>query len=467
MIWDLKQFGDSTALIEGDKTYTYSVLSASSEEIAAQLAPRSLAFILCTNTAGSVSGYLGLVNAGHVPLLLDSQISRELLNNLRETYRPAYLWVPESMEMEFPAEKCVYRSLGYSLLDTGVTDPYALHPELCVLISTSGSTGSPKLVRQARKNILSNTKSIIEYLGIDSTERAITSLPMNYVYGLSVLNTHIYAGASLVLTEKNPYSKQFWNLVREHEVTSFAGVPFTYEMMDKLRITKLDLPSLRYMTQAGGKLSPELQKKFALYAQERGMRFVVMYGASEATARMGYLPPDRAIEKQGSMGIPIPGGRFELVDVDEKPIAESGQVGELVYYGENVTLGYSVQGSDLAKEDENKGRLGTGDMAYRDDDGFYYIVGRKKRFLKMLGKRVNLDETESILKKQFQTLDIACSGKDDELRIFVVDESLMDPVADYVFKELDINRRLLRLQTISEIPKNNSGKILYSALEDL
>ena len=250
-------------------------------------------------------------------------------------------------------------------------------------------------------------------------------------------------------------------------MTSFAGVPFTYEMIDKLNILKLQMPTLRTLTQAGGKLSPDLHRKYAQWAGENGKDFVVMYGASEATARMVYLPSDRSLEKQGSMGIPIPGGRFELIDADGAVIDAPDQVGELVYYGENVTLGYALTGADLIKPDENRGRLLTGDMARRDADGFYYIVGRKKRFLKILGKRVNLDEVERLLKRRFDTVDIACAGKDDELWIYVVDEKLKGEVVEYVFSEMDINRKLQKVAVIPEIPKNASQKILYSELPAL
>ena len=466
-MWNLCEKGASVALIDGCRNVTYAELYAICDLLGKQIPNRSLVFCLCTNTVGSVAGYLAFTEGGQVPLLLDSKISNDLLKQLMESYRPAYLWIPSTMIDQFTDCNFVFAIEGYSLLKTNYDPSYPMSEDLCVLISTSGSTGSPKLVRQSYTNIMSNTKAIIEYLGITPEECSITSLPMNYVYGLSVLNTHIYTGASLVLTDMIPYAKQFWEIVADKEVTSFAGVPFTYEIMDKLHILKLDLPHLRTLTQAGGKLSPELHLKYAKWAEENGKHFVVMYGASEATARMGYLPYDRSIEKQGSMGIPIPGGRFELIGADGEIINDPDQVGELVYYGDNVTLGYALTGADLIKPDENHGRLETGDMAKRDADGFYYIVGRKKRFLKMLGKRTNLDEVERLLKRHFDTVDIACSGKDDELWIYVVDEALKDEVVEYVFTELAINRKLQKVGVIPEIPKNDSQKIRYSALPEL
>ena len=466
-MWNLADKGDKVAMIEGERKLTYAELDGLCGQIAGQMSERSLVFCLCTNTAASVAGYLAFTEHGHVPLLLDAKISRDLLNQLIQAYHPAWIWAPEDMAEKLPEGDMALELEGYRLQSVNAGAPFAMNKALCVLISTSGSTGSPKLVRQTYENIRSNTLAIIEYLDITPEERAITSLPMNYVYGLSVVNTHIYAGATLVLTSLNPYAKKFWDLVDREGVTSFAGVPFTYETIDKLRILKRDLPSLKTMTQAGGKLSPELHQKLAAWAMENGKRFIVMYGASEATARMGYLPPERSLEKQGSMGIPIPGGRFELIGADGEVIDAPDQVGELVYYGKNVTLGYALTGEDLDKPDENHGRLVTGDMARRDADGFYYIVGRKKRFLKILGKRINLDDVERLLKKRFDTGVIACGGKDDELWIYVVDPALEDAVVEYVFTEMDINRKLQKSGVIQAIPRNTSQKVLYSQLPPL
>lgn len=466
-MWNLKDKGDRIALIEGERNLSYAELDGLCQRIVAPMGERSLVFCLCSNTVGSVAGYLAFTESGHVPLLLDAKISRELLAELIDAYRPAWFWAPVDMADKLPEHRVVLETEGYGLMAAQTEAPFAMNPALCLLISTSGSTGSPKLVRQSYENIRSNTLSIIEYLGITPSERAITSLPMNYVYGLSVVNTHIYAGATLILTGLNPYAKKFWDLVDGAGATSFAGVPFTYETIDKLRILKRELPSLRTLTQAGGKLSPELHRKLAAWAAECGKRFVVMYGASEATARMGYLPPERSLEKQGSMGIPIPGGRFELIGAEGEVIDAPEQVGELVYYGPNVTLGYALRGEDLIKPDENHGRLVTGDMARRDADGYYTIVGRKKRFLKILGKRVNLDDVERLLKRRFDTGEIACGGKDDMLWIYVVDPALADEAVEYVFAEMDINRKLQKAGVIPAIPRNASQKVLYSELPPL
>ena len=304
----------------------------------------------------------------------------------------------------------------------------------------------------------------MDYLGLGESEKPITTLPMNYTYGLSIINSHLFVGATILVTDRGLMQKEFWTFFKKQGATSFGGVPYTYEMLDRLRFFKMDLPTLRYSTQAGGKLTPELHKKFAEYAQAKGVKFIVMYGQCEATARMGYLPADKSIEKYGSMGIAIPGGQFKLIDIDGNEIKEPLTTGELVYKGDNVTLGYAECGDDLKKGDERKGILQTGDMAQFDEEGFYYIVGRKKRFLKIYGNRVNLDEIDRMIKTKFDNIDCASTGVDDHMYIFVTDSSIAHDVKAFVVSKTGLNQAAFKTVVIDEIPKNDAGKTLYKEL---
>jgi acyl-CoA synthetase (AMP-forming)/AMP-acid ligase II len=316
-------------------------------------------------------------------------------------------------------------------------------------------------VRQSGENIASNTRSIIEYLKINPEDRAITTLPMSYTYGLSIITTHLSVGAALILTNKTLMNREFWNSLKTHEATTFGGVPYTYEMLKRLRFGRMELPSIKYLTQAGGKLSPELCAEFADICARKGMEFIVMYGQAEATARMSYLPWEYARSKPGSMGIAIPGGEFWITGDDGNRVTAPGVVGELVYRGKNVTLGYAESRFDLARGDERGGVLHTGDMARFDEDGFYYIAGRKKRFLKLFGNRVNLDEVEGLLKKA--GFDCACGGVDDALRIYAACEP--EEVRKFILNGTGINPAGFSVVGIDEIPSNESGKVLYSELE--
>jgi len=456
---------DRKAFITSNGTsMTYAELNATINDLVNYMPERNLAFCLCENSIASVVGYLSCLNAGVVPLLVDKRIDRELLKQLLQVYKPGFLYVPTENVEEFDSYSVLKEVMNYSLIKSKENDKAELNEELALLLTTSGSTGSPKLVRQSYNNIQSNAEAIAEYLELNKEERPITTLPMNYTYGLSIINSHLLVGATILLTDATMNMKPFWDFFKSEQGTSFGGVPFTYEMLKKVRFFKMDLPSLRYMTQAGGKLSPELHKEFAQWCVERNKKFIVMYGQTEATARMAYLPADKSVEKYGSMGVAIPGGRFILIDVDGNEVDVPETVGELVYEGPNVTLGYAEKREDLAKGNERNGRLITGDMAKFDKDGYYYIVGRKKRFLKIFGNRVNLDEIDQLIKKNYDMMDCASTGVDDHMKVYITDESYTDEVRQWLASTTHLSETAFEVIYIEQIPKNEAGKTLYKEL---
>ncbi len=466
-MWNFEKYAENTAVIDDrGNRICYADLQRAGEELCAAVGDRCLVFSICNNEIGSIVGYTGFLNGRIVPAMLSAGLDEEMLGRLLQDYRPAFVWAPKHMMgqgalAQYPA---VYSRWEYVLLKTPYGMETKVYEELALLLTTSGSTGSPKFVRQSYANIRANTDSIVEYLHLDASERPITTLPMNYTYGISIINSHLDVGATILLTDKTLMQREFWDFFKQEGATSFGGVPYTYEMLKRLRFFRMDLPTLRTMTQAGGKLLPELHQEFAEYAQKTGKEFVVMYGQCEATARMGYLPPQMALAKCGSMGIAIPGGTFCLIDVNGQPISEPMVTGELVYKGANVTLGYDEKGEDLIKGDERGGVLQTGDMAQVDKDGYYYIVGRKKRFLKVYGNRVNLDEIERMIKNQFDDIDCASAGVDDHMYLFVTDPAIADSVKKYVATKTKLNPTAFRVLTIEEIPKNDAGKTLYKEL---
>ena len=464
MFFNIKP-SDRAALVTPDGScVTYAELADRASFFKEKCNARRLALCLCENSPASVIGYVGFLGNGTVPLLLDKKIDPALLSNLMDIYRPTYLYVPGDMADRFSSYTKTGEMMSYALLRTTEEEKILERDELALLLTTSGSTGSPKLVRQSYTNIQSNAEAIAEYLELTEDERPITTLPMNYTYGLSIINSHLLVGATILMTDYAMTMKPFWNFAKEQRATSFGGVPFTYEMLKKIKFFKMDLPDLRYMTQAGGKLSPELHREFAEWCEERGKKFIVMYGQTEATARMAYLPAERSLEKYGSMGFAIPGGKFILEGTDGREITEPDVVGELIYEGPNVTLGYAVCLEDLDKEDERHGRLATGDMAKRDADGFYYIVGRKKRFLKVFGNRVNLDEIDRLLKQKFDGVDFASAGTDDHVKTYMTDAGRTAEVRRWLSETTHLSESAFEVFYIDEIPKNEAGKVLYVKL---
>jgi acyl-coenzyme A synthetase/AMP-(fatty) acid ligase len=424
---------------------------------------RSLIFMLCENSLGCLAGLVAFLNNQSVPLLLDAKRDAATVSELMKVYRPKHIYLPSYLSPNFPPYKKQLESYGYTLLRTEYAPTVPLYDNLALLLTTSGSTGSPKLVRLSYKNLSTNGESIITYLDIDASERPITTLPMHYSYGFSIVNSHLLTGATVLLTNESIVQKKFWDFFRNAKATSFSGVPYTFEMLKRMRFNRMELPSLKTMTQAGGKLSLDLTREFAEYAKERGIRFFVMYGQSEAAPRMSYLPAEFALTKCGSIGKPVPGGEIHLVDDKNNPIEEPGRRGELVYHGDNVFLGYSESVEDLAKGDEQNGVLFTGDIAWRDEAGFYYIESRKKRFIKLFGTRVSLDEAEQFIKKTVS--DCACTGSDDLMMIYVTERGREKEIRQMIVKKTGIHPSAFNVTYIPSIPKNAAGKTLYSKLQ--
>lgn len=414
------KYSSNVAVVtDSGQKLTYAELGELVTAKAASLAPHVLQFCLCENNLESLVYYLACLEAKAPMVMLDAKKDVELLNHLRDIYKP-----------------------GKTIC----------HEDLAVCLTTSGSTGSPKLVRLTLDNLRSNALSIAEYLHIDENERAITMLPMYYSYGLSIINSHLIKGATLLLTDKTYAQREFWTFLKEQQATSMAGVPYTWEMLKRLRFFRMDLPSVKTMTQAGGKLNPDLALEYIQNAKNAGKRFFVMYGQTEATARMSYLPWERAEEKYASIGVAIPGGRFELADD-----------GELIYYGPNVSMGYAECAEDLKKDDENHGVLHTGDLARVDEDGFYYIVGRKKRFVKIWGNRCNLDAIEQLVKSI--TANCACVGVDDKITIFVTTEGLETQIINHLVEKTGLNNRAFEVRKVETIPTAISGKLDYQLMQ--
>ena len=458
---------DGVAMMDGTEKMSFNAVGELADTICAHVPSRSLVFLVATNTIPSVVGYLGFLAHGIVPLMLRPETSIEQFRELVAAYNPSFLWMPKPyadniLEAHEPAIN-LFESRGYALVSTGCGQ-VPIHPDLAMLITTSGSTGTPKYVRLSYQNVASNAESIANYQGITSSDRAITSLPLSYTYGISIINSHILRGASLVLTDETIMSRTFWNLLKRYGATNFGGVPYTYQMLERLRFSRMDLPTLRFISQAGGRLGERLQKVFGEACAEKGIDFYVMYGQTEATARMSWLPPQNVLKKLGSIGIAIPGGRFELRDVSDALIEVPGVDGELIYVGPNVSMGYAESAADLMLGDERGGILHTGDVARRDEDGYYYVVGRIKRFLKMFGNRVNLDELEAIFAQRGQT--IACVGSDDHMVVYAT-EGDVNELRLSIASFTKLHPSAFDVRIVDELPRMASGKMDYAALERL
>jgi acyl-coenzyme A synthetase/AMP-(fatty) acid ligase len=458
--FNLSQFKDRIAVVDEEKKhYSYGFLRTLCEEMEAHLPGKGkkLGFLLSRNNIETLMGYLALIRRGHAVNLVDHRINQSLLRELIKNYDPDFTWRPKG-----GLGQAVYCFGDYELEQRMPGEGKPLHPDVNLLLSTSGSTGSPKLVKLTGANIIANARSIARYLHLNETERPVTMLPFHYSYGLSVINSHLLVGATLIMTDESVVRAEFWDLFKTECVTSLVGVPYTYEMLKKLGFSRMNLPSLRYMTQAGGKLGHEYILEFARFSRRQNVDFYVMYGQTEATARISYLPPENNISKCKSIGISIPDGELWISDDEGNAVKETHKEGELVYRGPNVMMGYAEKKEDLCRGDELKSVLKTKDIAYFDEDGYFYISGRKGRFLKILGNRVNLVELENHLRNM--GFDCACGGQDDLIRIAVTDKSVFQKIKKVVVEKFGFQPSLVEVFQVKEILKNSSGKIQYKEL---
>ncbi len=379
---------------------------------------------------------------GHHPVLLSAP---DTSDGLIDRYRPDVVASTSSSGIELERRR------------GGTADEELLHPDLALLLSTSGSTGAPKLVRLSHANLEANASAIAEFQGLDAGDRGITSLPLHYCYGLSVLNAHMAVGASVVLTDNSVVDACFWDAMARHEVSNLAGVPHTFDLIEQIGFDHLALPSLRLITQAGGRMRPEMVRHLAGLGPQLGWDFVVMYGQTEATARMAYLPPDLAATHPDRVGLPVPGGSFEI-----RPVGDGSAppgVGAVIYRGPNVMMGYAEQASDLARGTELD-ELMTGDLGRIDEHGLLEIVGRSSRFAKLFGLRIDLARIE----QQLAVRGVAAMCASDDTRLVVAVEPTTDDVRGWVAEIASLPTRAVDVIVFEQLPRLLNGKPDYQAI---
>ena len=444
---------------------TYKELEELGTDFSTKNFDRGVVFILADNDIESILGFLLSVNVRLVPLLLNANIDTELLNKYFDIYKPQYIFAKEESNYNFKDFTKIYRVEKYSLFQT-VFPKYCLNDELAFLLSTSGTTGSPKLVRHSYKNLVESAKNVSRALQLNAKEKALAALPIYFTQGLNVVLSNLYAGATVLVSNFSLMQKEFWKFVKDYKATSITGVPYSYEIMLRLGFLEMDLPDLKIINQGGGRLNDILFKRIAEYAVKNDKKFIATYGSTETTSRMCFLPPELAISKTGSIGKPIFPGSIQLIDNNGNTISTPNEIGEIVYSGPNVSMGYANSIEDLGIGDLKGGKHSTGDMAYFDNDSCYFIVGRKGRFVKIYGYRISLDEIEKILKDAFKN-DFACSGNDKKITIFLENKLLRsNEIIKLISEKLGLIKTAFSVQYVDKLPRNSYGKILYKNLEE-
>ncbi|MFS1704607.1 AMP-binding protein [Alteromonas sp. AMM-1] len=394
------QHSAKTALFDDEQSVSYRTLTEMVNQrrqtwLSMQLPPRAVVVLIIDNSIAGVVDYLSALSLDWVVLLLNPACDDLILQRYCDALRP----------------HAVIRDGALTLRHS---DEIAVDCNLSILLSTSGSTGAGKCVALSQRNLLANAESILAFLPIESDDITLATMPLSYSYGLSVLHTHLLRGASIGFTRYTVFDKAFWEKVKTLPVHSLAGVPSFYEMLLRLRFTRMELPALRYFTQAGGRLASTDVTTLGEYARTNHKQFFVMYGQTEATARMAFLDPQKVLKKPDSIGQAIPGGRLEIR-------MQNNDAGELYYKGQNVMLGY-VECTEQLAELNPEDWLATGDLARQDEEGDFFIVGRIKRIIKVAGERVNLDALEQFYSDD--AMQVRCVGEDNKVVFFALQKHL-------------------------------------------
>lgn len=393
---------------------------------------RSVCILLMDNTSYSVAAYVSCLQMKIIPLLINVDTPDNVVNELIYNFKPSS--VIQGNNVKYIE--------NYELVD---------NHDLGLLLSTSGTTGTSKYVAISYDSLQSNADSICNYLEITRQDRAYCTMPLSYSYGLSIVNSHINKKASVVLTNLSPFDIKFVENFEQNMCTNISGVPFLHEVLLRTGFYKKNYSSLRFITQAGGYLKERFKKKILEYSKINDVNFFVMYGQTEATARISYVPPESLQYKLTSIGIPIPSGKLSL-SIDN----------EILYTGPNIMMGYVNNYSDfnsLSQLDV----LHTGDTGYVDSDGYFYITGRLKRYIKITGFRYSLDEIERLLSEKLN-LDIVVDGDEDILKIYAlesIDSLFLNKLLQNSFK---INSNYVKFYQLSKFPLTKNGKIDYKNL---
>ncbi len=376
--------------------------------------------LISENSVFFIIAYLAIMKSGNVCIPLNPAIELENLNYIVAETKTKYVFIPEKLKSKhdvsglkvWTENDIVAKEInsgGRSDFQSWEFDEH----RIAQILFTSGSTGKPKGVMLSHKNLIANTGSIVQYLGLGRKDIIEIVLPFYYCYGLSLLHTHLRVGGSVVLNNHFIFLGTVISDLKKYRCTGFSGVPSHFQILIRKSksFTKTDFPDLKYVTQAGGKLHDAFIREFVQAFPD--IKFFVMYGQTEATARLSYLPSEKVLDKIGSVGKGIPGVRLEVFNENDQPV-KVGKVGEIVARGDNIMLGY------LNDPEENKrtlrnGWLHTGDMAKKDKDGFIYLVARKKEIIKVGGKRISPKEIEEVIVSVPEVVDCTIEGIYDEL----------------------------------------------------
>ena len=452
-----------------DKEYfdlSYKQVLTETNKIKKKIKDKSLILIVSENSLGSLLAYIFCIINNHVGIIIDSKTTNQNIVKIFKNYQPNFVFLSKKTKSSLKkicSEK--YSFFDQSLLKNKINKKKKLNKNLSLLLSTSGSMGSIKFVKLSKSNLKHNTDSIISYLKINSKDSAITNLPISYSYMLSVINTHFEAGASIVISKYSLVQKEFWKILKNSKVTSFNGVPYTYEILTRIGLKNIKINTLKYLTHAGGKLEKNKLKEIINFCKKNNLKFFSMYGQTEASPRISYLKPEFYEKKIGSIGKGIPGTKIYIINNTGKKILKPFVEGEIICEGKNVFIGYSKNYKDLKNANEEDYKLKTGDLGFFDKNGFFYITSRISKIAKIFGNRVDLGALETLMSQKGYK--VACLSDNKKVFIFIEKKYNKKNLINTISKITNLNISSFELINLKYLPRTSNNKISYNELKKI
>ena len=461
------KFKNNVALVDKEnKKFTYNDILKETDNIKKKISRRSLILVVSENSIGTMLTYIFCILNNHVLIIVDNKTENKNISEIINNYKPQYLFLSNEYKKyfsKFGNEN--YNFYGFVIIKNKIFRDIKLNNELSILLSTSGSMGSSKFVKLSKQNLKTNADSIIDYLKIKSSDAAITNLPVSYSYMLSIINTHLEVGGKIIITNNSLIEKNFWQLFNKNKITSFNGVPFTYDIIEKIGLKKIKNRSLRYLTSAGGKIENDKIKNIVNFCKKNKYKFFSMYGQTEASPRISYLSPKFCLKKIGSIGKGMKNTKIFLVDNNDKKILKPYIEGEIICKGNNVFMGYSNNFEDLKKKNTKTLKLKTGDLGYFDKDGFFFISSRKSKIAKIFGIRIDLGVLENLLSQK--NYKVSCTTNNKMIFAYFEKNYNKSRLCKLISDITKLNVKYLTLIKLKSFPRTSNNKISYRKLNDM
>lgn len=455
-------FKNLVAIFDEKNKVFYSTIINKKKYLTIFFKKKKLVLIICENKIGIIFYYLTIKLLNSALILIDAKTNNSKIKLIIKKYDPDYV-VCHKKKITFLKKNysVIDKSLDAFLLKNLKKNCIKINKNLKILLSTSGSMGSPKLVMLTTSSLKDNTIRISKYLSLTKKSKTITSMPFAYSYMMSVINSHFYVGGSIYVTNKSIIDKRFWKSFIKNNINSFDGVPYMYEIISRFKLEKIFTKKIKFLTQAGGSLGINTKKKIINHCQKNKINFFSMYGQTEASPRISYLDPKLAIKKIGSVGKPLKSYKIKIFDGKGNEIKKKYQIGRIIFFGKNIFSGYAFEKNDLNNLKKIK-KLDTNDLGYLDKNDFVYITGRDRKLAKIYGNRIDINDLETKM-SEFK-YSIICKEFKGKLKIFYEKKYNKQKILNKLTKITNLNSNAFITSYIKKFPRNIYGKISIGKL---